>query len=222
MNTYNLPSNNLCPAISHSIFCLDIKVLFVLWSHLLCHNWFACKQLISVKIASGLNKLISLRLKRISADKYKAWILMMRHAGELQKILLHHPFTWNKKKKQYIFKPGRSSRKHVSSYLSFSAHLVLYYFVATHARPSAEQDASGQGGFENAICSHTITSTLAARSCLFISAWRRTLMLTDFYEGLTDWRNLRLAISPFCTSPAEHHPDRCGCYVRETWQRRCK
>lgn len=45
------------------------------------------------------------------------------------------------------------------------------------------QDASGQCGCEDAICSHTITSTLAAvhtRPCLFISAWQRILMLIDF------------------------------------------
>lgn len=45
------------------------------------------------------------------------------------------------------------------------------------------QDASGQCGCENAICSHTIASTLAAvhtRPCLFIRAWQRILMLIDF------------------------------------------
>lgn len=116
--------------------------------------------------------------------------------------------------KQYILKPARSSRKHVSSYLSFSLHLVLYYFGATHARPSTVQAASGQCGLENAICSHTITPTLAAvhaRSCLFIGAWRRMLMLIDFLKayptaeswalqsylpahqrGLTHWAHTRL------------------------------
>lgn len=54
----------------------------------------------------------------------------MRHAGQRQKNLHNHPFTCNK---QYIFKPARSSRKHVSSYRSFSVHLELYYFRATHA-----------------------------------------------------------------------------------------
>lgn len=173
------------------------------WSHLLCNNWFACKQLISAKIALGL-KLISLRLKRISADKYKAWILMMRHAWELQKNLHNHPFTWNK---QYIFKPARSSRKHVSSYLSFSVHLVLYCFWATHARPSAVQEVSGQCGRENAICSRTITSTWAAvhaRSCLFISARCRMLMLIDFikaYPAAETWALQSLHINRI--SPAE-------------------
>lgn len=128
-----------------------------------------------------------------------------------RKNLHNHPFTWNK---QYIFKPARSSRKHVSSYLSPSVHLVLYYFRAMHVRPSAVQDASGECGFENAICSHTITSTLAAvhaRSCLFIRTWRRLLMLIDFIMAETWALHSRLSAHQRDLTWASP-PGRCGCY----------
>lgn len=55
---------------------------------------------------------------------------MMCHAGERQKNLRHHPFTWNKNK-QYTFKPAESAGKYVSSYLGFSVHLVLL-LVSSH------------------------------------------------------------------------------------------
>lgn len=133
--------------------------------------------------------------------------------------------------KQYIFKPARSTRKHVSSYLGFSVHLVLHFFRATHARPSAVHDASGQCRFENAICSHTITSTMAAvhaRSCLFISAWHRMVQLIDFIKAHPTAETLQSHLSAHQRDPPAEHT--CiatwqmwllSC-VKETWECYCK
>lgn len=106
----------------------------------------------------------------------------MRHAGERQKNLHNHPFTWNNK--QTIHFQACKERQEVCQHLSrlFSPSGALISFKP-HRLAQVLQDASGQCGCENAICSHTITSTLAAvhtRPCLFISAWQRILMLIDF------------------------------------------
>lgn len=115
LNTSNIPLK--CLSSEHSDLNPPIWyfLLRIGCTRLLCRNWFACKQLISAKIALGL-KLISLRLKRISADKYSAWILMMRHAGERQKNLHNHPFTWNKK--QTIHFQACEERREVCQQLS--------------------------------------------------------------------------------------------------------
>lgn len=55
-----------------------------------------------------------------------------------------------------------------------------------HSHTRTLQYASGQRWCENAICSHTIRSTLAAvhtMPCLFITAWHMAMMVIDFIEA---------------------------------------
>lgn len=146
---------------------------------------------------------------------------------ELQKNLHSHLFSWNK---QYIFKSARSSRKHVSSSLSFSVHLVHYWFQATQAHPSAVHDASGQCGCENAICSRNVTSTLAAvhtRPWLFISAWHMVLTLIDFIKVYHTAETCTL-LSYLSAPPPAEHTDIIAWQmwllssVKKTWGRYCK
>lgn len=118
--------------------------------------------------------------------------------------------------KQYIFKPARSSRKCVSSsYLSFSVHLVHDYFGATHARPSAVQVGSVGLRMPSVVTPSHPPWRLStpARSCLFISAWLRMLMLIDFIkrQKLEGSNLTSLHISGI--SPAEH----TGVTTRQVW-----
>lgn len=212
---------HLCLAINpiFTIICVDKIAIFVRWSHLLCHNWFACKQLISAKIALGLSKLISLGLKRISADKYKAWILMMHHAGELQKTLHNHPFTWNK---QTTFSSLQGAPESMSAaILAFRSICCSFPFTPHMLAQALGRTPVGSVGFRMpsvVTLSHTVAA-VHARSCLFISAWRRMLMLIDFlkaYAGV-ETRALLSHLSahqrdPHLLSARASPPGRCGCY----------
>lgn len=78
--------------------------------------------------------------------------------------------------------PAWSTRNHVSIHLSCSVHLCAFSLVSEPHTLNLRY-ASGKGWCENAICSHTIRSTLAAvhtMPCLFITSWHMAKMVIDF------------------------------------------
>ena len=119
----------------------------------------------------------------------------MRHAGVRRSAsffflnLHNHPFIRNKQTMQ--FQPARSPpRSAAASISALQSICVLSLCGATHTHTHTHTHgpscASGQRRCENAICTHTIRSTLAAvhtKPCLFITGWHVATMVIDFIEA---------------------------------------
>lgn len=83
----------------------------------------------------------------------------------------------------------------------------------TRSRTRTLQYASGQCWCENAICTHTIRSTLAAvhtMPCLFITAWHMAVMVIDFIEASPTPQHLT-APSLFSQTPLPLHTAASRC-----------
>lgn len=117
------------------------------------------------------------------------------------KNLHNHPFIWNK---QYIFRLQGTPESMLASISAFQAICALPLFRGTHTM----QYASGQRWCENAICTHTIRSTLAAvhtMPCLFITAWHMAMKVIDFIEASPTPQHLTApSPSPLNSSASPH------------------
>lgn len=86
----------------------------------------------------------------------------------------------------------------------------------THTHTHTLQYANGQCWCENAICTHTIRSTLAAvhtMPCLFITAWHMAMMVIDFIEASRTPQHLTTP-PLFSQTPLPPHTAASHCLTR--------
>lgn len=142
---------------------------------------------------------------------------MMRHAGELQKNLHNHPFTWNKQTIHFqaCKELQKVCQQQLSQLFGPSGARLLWSHTCSPKRCARMPVGSVGLRMPSVVTPSHPPWRLStpARSCLFISAWLRMLMLIDFIkrQKLEGSNLTSLHISGI--SPAEH----TGVTTRQVW-----
>lgn len=144
---------------------------------------------------------------------------MMRHAAALRSVRFSSSsektiiilFIWYKQTMH--FQPAPSAQKHVSIHLSCSVHLCSPFVSERHTHTHTLQYAIGQCRVENAICTRTIRSTLAAvhtMPCLFITAWHMAMKVIVFTDATPTPNS---SAYPHRSLPPPHHSTFGNCEI---------